>query len=151
MDRARFLAIRDELSDEWQPRNGIERTLIDTMAQAQTTFLFWIESLTLRATLESELNIKPTKEDGKWTPPRVMEYEAIEQSAAMADRFNRMFLRAVRSLRDLRRHSPNIIVKSAGQVNVGQQQVNVSKNGKRRNGKRKKASGSRCPRIQAGS
>ena len=33
-DRARFLALREEPSREWQPRNGIEQTLIDTLAQA---------------------------------------------------------------------------------------------------------------------
>ena len=31
---ARFLAIRVELTEGWQPRNGVERQLIDQMAQA---------------------------------------------------------------------------------------------------------------------
>jgi hypothetical protein len=30
--RAQFLALRHELMQEWQPRNGIERQLIDTSA-----------------------------------------------------------------------------------------------------------------------
>jgi hypothetical protein len=34
-----FLALREELAAEWQPRNGIERQLINTMAQAQTSAL----------------------------------------------------------------------------------------------------------------
>ena len=43
----------------------------------------------------------------------------------MADRFNRLFLRTLRALRDLRRYAPPVIVQNAGQVNVGAQQVNV--------------------------
>jgi hypothetical protein len=39
--RVRFLALREELSREWQPRNGVERQLIDQMAQAQTHMFFW--------------------------------------------------------------------------------------------------------------
>src|SRR5258708_13100044 len=39
--RAQFLALREDLAAEWQPRNGIERQLIDAMAQAQVGALFW--------------------------------------------------------------------------------------------------------------
>jgi hypothetical protein len=42
----------------------------------------------------------------------------------MADCFNRLFMRTLRSLRDLRRYSPSVHIESAGQVNIGQQQVN---------------------------
>ena len=38
--RARFLATREDLALEWQPRNGIERQLIDIMAQAQAAMSF---------------------------------------------------------------------------------------------------------------
>ena len=51
--------------------------------------------------------------------------EAIEQ-AAMVDRFNRLFLRTLRQLRDLRRYAPAVTIQNAGQVNIGQQQVNVA-------------------------
>lgn len=33
--RAQFLAIRAALLEGWRPRNGVERQLLDTMAQAQ--------------------------------------------------------------------------------------------------------------------
>jgi hypothetical protein len=36
-----------------------------------------------------------------------------------------MFLRTLRALRDLRRYAPPVIVQNAGQVNIGQKQVNV--------------------------
>jgi hypothetical protein len=43
----------------------------------------------------------------------------------MVDRFNRIFLRTLRALRDLRRQEP-VVVRRAGQVNVGHQQINVA-------------------------
>jgi hypothetical protein len=46
--RARFLALCHELAEEWQPRNGIERQLIDTMALAQSGYLEWLERLASR-------------------------------------------------------------------------------------------------------
>jgi hypothetical protein len=49
---------------------------------------------------------------------------AIDQAAVMVERFNRIFLRTLRALRDLRRYGP-VVVHQAGQINVGQQQVNV--------------------------
>jgi hypothetical protein len=54
------------------------------------------------------------------------EAQAIEQAACMIDRFNKIFLRTLRALRDLRRYAPAVIVQNAGQVNVGGQQVNVA-------------------------
>ena len=44
----------------------------------------------------------------------------------MVDRFDRMFMRALRQLRDLRRYMPTVVVQRAEQVNVGQQQLNVA-------------------------
>src|SRR5687768_3698668 len=51
--RARFLALREELSCECRPRNGVERQLVDQMAQAQTWMLFWQERLILRSSVEA--------------------------------------------------------------------------------------------------
>lgn len=51
--------------------------------------------------------------------------EALEHAAQMAERFNRLFLRTLRSLRDLRRYAP-VIIQNAQQVNVGSQQLNVT-------------------------
>jgi hypothetical protein len=66
------------------------------------------------------------RDQGKWSPPRISESQAMEQAAGMCDRFNRIFMRTLRGLRDLRRYSPTVIVQNAEQVNVGQQQVNVA-------------------------
>ena len=48
--------------------------------------------------------------------------EAMEQAAAMVDRFNRQYLRTLRALRDLRRCVSAVTIQQAGQVNVGGQQ-----------------------------
>jgi hypothetical protein len=124
MQRARFLAIRDELVAGWQPRNGVERQLLDTMAQAQTAGLFWLERLSQRFSVEAARAGIDEEEHG-WETPRVDEQAALEQAAAMVDRFNRIFLRTLRALRDLRRW-PAVVVQNACQINVGSRQVNVN-------------------------
>jgi hypothetical protein len=122
--RAQFLAVRRDLLEAWQPRNGVERQLIDLMAQAQTAHLYWLDMLTLRASTSSARK----RDEGRWEPLTVEDEEAMEQAAAMVERFHGMFLRTLKSLRDLRR-TPGVVIQSAGQVNVGQQQLNVSAEG----------------------
>ena len=122
--RAQFLALREELSAEWQPRNGIERQLLDTMAQAG--YLTWLQNLTTRTGLESCTNDRGFKDEGRWQPPRQSDADALDQAAAMMDRFNRIFLRTLRALCDMRRHSTPVIVQNGGQMNVAQQQVNLN-------------------------
>jgi hypothetical protein len=121
--RAQFLAVRRDLMEAWQPRNGVERLLIDTMAQAQTAQLYWLELLTLRCSTDSS---GPKRQEGRWEPVKMSDAEAVEQAAALADRFNGIFLRTLKALRDLRRQVPGVVVQNAAQVNVGQQQVNVN-------------------------
>jgi len=38
-----------------------------------------------------------------------------------------MYTRLVKTLKDVRKGAPPVVVQNAGQVNVGQQQVNVAK------------------------
>jgi hypothetical protein len=95
------------------------------MAQAQAAMLFWQERLADHLMIECTEEKRTFKELGQWYPPRVSEHQAVEQAGAMVDRFNRVFLRTLRALRDLRRYTPAVIVQNAGQVNVGGQQVNV--------------------------
>src|SRR5262249_22200731 len=75
--RAQFLALREELAAGWQPRNGIERQLIDTMAQAQEGYLSWLETLTVRTELESVTNDRRHREEGRWGPPRQTDADAL--------------------------------------------------------------------------
>lgn len=85
---------------------------------------------TLWSTLEPEAENRKVKENGEWQRPRLDVSDAIEEAARMVDRFNRMVLRTLRALRDLRRYTPNVIVQNAGQVNVAEQQVNVVAEGR---------------------
>jgi hypothetical protein len=124
--RAQFLAIRKDLTEAWHPRNGIEAQLLDAMAQAQTAVFFWLGMLTMRASVECQRENHQVEKEGHWDPPRVSDAEATEQAADMVDRFNKMYLRTLRALRDLRRYVPTVVVQNAGQVNVGGQQVNVA-------------------------
>lgn len=125
--RAQFLAVRASFIEEWRLAGGIELALIDTMAQAHTAYLSWLDNLATYTGLDIERRRWKHDKDGVWEMPRVSSYEAIEQAAAMADRFNRLFLRTLRQLRDLRRYAQAVTIQSAGQVNIGGQQVNMAK------------------------
>ena len=124
--RAQFLALLDDLAADWRPRNGIERQLIDNMAQAQAGYLHWLHTLTVRTTLGSLGGERLEQVEAKWHGPRQADADAIDQAAEMMERYNRIFLRTLRALRDLRRYSGPVIVQNVGQVNVGGQQINVS-------------------------
>src|SRR5687768_6938155 len=77
-------------------------------------------------TTEGKLEEALLKRDGHWKPPRIGVAETIDQSAAMVDRFHRLFLRTLRALRDYRRHASQVVVQNAAQVNVGAVQQNVT-------------------------
>jgi hypothetical protein len=134
--RAEFLAIRDSFVEEWQPKGGIELAMIDTMAQAYSEYLYWCEIAHHRATTEGKILYSAEDERraaearGHWIPPRVGEVAAIDHAAQMADRYNRLFLRTLRQLRDLRRYSMPVTINNPAQVNIaadGGQQVNAVK------------------------
>jgi hypothetical protein len=128
-ERAQFLALREAFRLEWKPSGGIEAALVDTLSQAHSAYLFWLGQLYMQSTTEAKLQDFHRKKDGEWDPPRVRTSEAVDQSAAMMDRFNRLFLRTLRALRDLRRYSPSVLIQNAQQVNVaadGSQQLNLA-------------------------
>ena len=122
-ERACFGAVRYDLSQDWQPRGGIEQTLIDQMAQAYTLQLKWTAILMQRSE-GYERDVKSG--EASWDLPRVSKAEAVQEAAGMVDRWNRMFLRCLRALRDMRRYMPPVVVNNPGQVNIAQQQVNVA-------------------------
>lgn len=85
-------------------------------------------------TAENTYNaIEPkNKEEEKWLPPRLSAAETVENAMAMADRFNRLYLRTLRQMRDLRRFSVPVTINNPKQVNIaadGGQQVNAVKVG----------------------
>ncbi|MDP8924408.1 MAG: hypothetical protein M3O34_16240 [Chloroflexota bacterium] len=75
---------------------------------------------------EAQRQDREVERRGGWAPPTVDAAAAIDQAAAMTDRFNRLFMRTLRALRDLRRYSASVVVQNVGQLNLGQAQVNIA-------------------------
>jgi len=123
-DRAAFYALREDLANGWQPRSGVEWTLIETMAQAQRMYLHWLRAAEnwLGHEIEDYPGVK--RKYGEEVKPPRLSAAAGDRAYEMADRWNRIFLRNLRALRDLRRYAP-VVIQNAAQVNIGQQQVNV--------------------------
>ncbi|MFO0904273.1 MAG: hypothetical protein U0939_14820 [Pirellulales bacterium] len=120
MTRARFQAIGDELICDWRPITGQERLLIDTMTQSLTTQEYCHRRLMFLDSLEND-----EEEPSGYETPIVPMATAIDQAANMVDRFNRIYMGALRQLCDLRRSARQIVMKNAGQVSVGGNQMNV--------------------------
>lgn len=122
MDQIRFQALLDDLYEAWQPRNGIERRLLEQMAMSHTQFLYWMMvhgARTSHALLEKDEPLD------RWQQPRVTDSKIIEKSAQLMEQHQRMFLKALRQLQDMRRCGHSVVVQTARQVNVGAQQVNL--------------------------
>jgi len=113
-----------EMAKDWQPLTGIEYLLVEQMAQAYTMMLHWTNLYAYYCVYRTG---KVDTEQGRWEAPRVSESQAVADAAGMVDRWNRMFMRSLRQLRDLRRY--NVVIQNAGQVNIGEKQVNVSRPG----------------------
>lgn len=63
---------------------------------------------------------------GEWRQPNSYEAEATIQAAEMAESFHRSGMRTLRTLRDLRRYATTVSIQNAGQVSIGEKQVNLS-------------------------
>jgi hypothetical protein len=142
---ARYLGVRESFINDWVPKGGIEIALIDMLAQSYFQWQFWLEQTVKRSQTEereehpdyqkwkrlrAEQNKAKGWEEGYWLRPYVSEQQAIEAAVQMADRWNRIFMRTLRQLRDFRRYSP-VTINNPNQVNIatdGGQQVNVSNN-----------------------
>jgi tetratricopeptide (TPR) repeat protein len=123
--RAQYIAVRSSLVDYWKPHPG-ELPLIDTMAQTYTMFEWYMQIAVLYTTLEAHEQKEQYDKEGYVLPARVRWLEAKEAALATADKFNRLYLRTMRHLQNLRRYAPPVTIQSAGQVNIAGQQVNLS-------------------------
>lgn len=141
---ASYLGLRESFIAEWQPRGGIELSLIDMLAQAFLMYQHWMNQSVLRAQTTArevhpdyekwQSNREPKARDksgfldGYWFRPFIHEQAAVEHAAQMADRWNRIYMRTLRNMRDLRRYSVPVTINNPQQVNIaadGGQQVNV--------------------------
>jgi len=126
LDRARFLAIGGSFRGNTPPRNGIEGALVDIAAEAFNDFLRWTEQMHMQAGVEAATERDSLERHGSWSPARLSTSEAIEQSAKMVERAHKRFLQTVKLLHELQRSTPMLYVGHAGQINIGQQQLNVT-------------------------
>ena len=149
LTRARFLVLRDKYIDEWQPRNVLESQMIDAICQAQTIREYWMRLATERAAVECEVERFTIETRGKRRDVTIDGSESARDAREEAERWDRVFIRAVRALRDLRRYTAAVIVNNqGGQVNVagdGGQQVNVQERKGKKRAKSKQQSTSLIP------
>lgn len=139
---ASYLGLRESFIEEWQPQGGIELSSIDMLAQSFLCFQHWVKQSVLRSQtplrksnagyIQWQEQFNPDAVDdgytyGHWDLPYVSEQAAVEHATRMADRWHRIYMRTLRSMRDLRRYS--VAITNIQQVNLaseGAQQVNVA-------------------------
>jgi len=136
-ERAQYLAILEGLRESLKPRRGAEGLLVEMMATSVEQQLRWQTIATRRVDEESwhgERDVRRTLErmsprerarhgevEG-WLPPRQSDAEATEQAVMTADRYQRQFLRLLRTFREMRRVMGTVVM-TGGQLNVAEQQV----------------------------
>lgn len=119
------IALRDRFRAEWQPRGGVEETLIDALAQTFMKWQFWMEKEVRWGSVDD--NLKWTEQEETQSGARLRFAESAEYSARMADRSHRQFMRTLRAMRDLRRYAGAVTIHNQGNVNIAaQQQVNTA-------------------------
>jgi hypothetical protein len=123
--RARFLALRAELSDAWRPRDALEQLLIDQMAAYQSWAWEWMWEFSAYAELADLRETQPPPRQAPSERVHMTALLAMEKAGELVERFQGLFLTTLRALQGLRRAGP-VVVRRAGQVNVAHQQVNVT-------------------------
>jgi len=140
--RARFLILREKYIREWEPRNVLEGQMIDAICQAQTIREYWMTLATGRVAVECEVERFWVLVSGKRTERRIDGSESARDAREEAERWDRVWVRSVRALRDLRRYTTPVIVNNqGGQVNVAADQspqMNIVRKAKKK--KRSRAS-----------
>jgi hypothetical protein len=129
-ERARFLTIRRRLIEEWCPSQGTEEILVDQIAQFQTLFERWMRVHVEKMSSGDPFDPSIESDRGRSSSDfhtTVGNLEAMQEALAMADRLQKAMLRTIRALKDLRKSSPQVVIQSAGQVNLSSQQVNVNR------------------------
>jgi len=122
-DRARFLALRESLAEEWRPRNGIEWMLVDMLTQAFSLYEREVHLVMTYTMMEASLNDHYIKKNNKYETPRLTAAETLARAEQTMERYQRMVLRVQRALRDQRRYS--LTVGNVGQLNIGLVQQNM--------------------------
>jgi len=134
---ATLLVLRQAMIDEMQVESPAEYMLLDLAIIAYRQALRvngWIGDLALTIEREFFNDRGPTarlRGDGTRFRGLTVELELErmrEMMLPMLDRCNRMFIRNLRAIQELRRGpAPNVNIGAAGRVNVAQQQVNAKR------------------------
>ena len=96
------------------------------MAQSYSAWLTWLQDF--HYLHHGEVGRRSREGQGRYEVPRMTSVEYTDRAAGMAERFQRMYMRSLRALRDLRRYTGHITINNAGPLSVaGNQQVNVTK------------------------
>jgi hypothetical protein len=124
-ERAVYYAIRQGIIDEWKPVGGLELELIDMLVSEILMHRFWMRELALRATSRALLERNDLEAHSKRRVASEMEARSTAEAAEMVERFHRMTMRTMRDLRAHRKHVSSVCIQNAGQVNIGEKQVNL--------------------------
>jgi len=122
-ERARFLALRAELSEAWRPRDALEAQLIDQLAQWQTLLWRWQETANAVTMLAACGRTRGRGANAVSEPPRLSDAETLEQAVRMVERLHGLYLRTLKALQERRR--PAVLVRNARQVNLANQRINL--------------------------
>lgn len=143
-ERGQFVFIRQAFIEEWQPRDGIEASLVDMLAQCYVRWQYWLgltfsiannQDTVIEQRARNKKSERRSYDEGVWQPLRLTASEYPEHAYQMADRFNRMFLRTLRQMLDLRRYQMPVTINNPKQVNVQSKgRVSHKGSGKKRAG-----------------
>ena len=110
--------------------------MIDAICQVQTIREYWMTLATERVVTECEIERYWVEQGGKRSERRIDGSESAREAHEEAERWDRVWVRAIRALRDLRRYTTPVIVNNqGGQVNVatdGSQQANMMRKAKKK-------------------
>ncbi len=139
-ERAQYLVILEALREALGPRDGVEDLLVQQMAGAYEQGLRWQARAVERVEHESwdgdrvrrraRENMTPAqreRDDADYggIPPRLSDAAAIDQAAMLADRYQRGFLRVLRTFREMRRVLGPLVM-TGGQLNLAEKQIVTS-------------------------
>jgi hypothetical protein len=98
------------------------------MAGYQLSIWEWQRIVAAHTFVVNERVLRSVRQRQPYEPALVDEAEALENAQAMVERLSPLYLQTLRTLQ-AQRKGPRVMVRSAGQVNVAQQQVNVGARG----------------------
>jgi hypothetical protein len=123
-ERARYLAVRAEIMEDWRPRNAMEQQLVDQLAQWQVLLWQWQQAMTIWTNVAGS-DLRRAKKGKPYEAVRLTDAEALERATKKVELLQRMYLRTLNALQDQRRTHPPPAVRHAEQVNVRPIQVSV--------------------------